>query len=513
MDLKEEMLARYRRAYDEHPGLEQFRGRKKALLWGAMGLFALQKLMDAMAVGNIWAFFAGLVGLLIPGIFLLTAWRGGWKFSLVLLLPAAVGAASFLTGWLPMVLEGRMRPWPPFYAAFALAGAAPLYLAGVVAWLSVPEKNRAFGAILNQVNEELILRSKQMAAASANTTNPAAPARQPVPPEPEAHPAPPVPVNSIAPAPAPENALPSCYRQIAAAAGPEGLPEDFSLDYDGLGEEKPRFAEGARDGIAMYHTSVTPGDVTPLHELLGLIAAGYLGAGKRLEEFFVPDGPSMLNLIDGMQEWVLDHREELDPGAVHRFAMTTLRESRNRECVKFALSLLELVNVPPEDRPVISTLALCDEFTLFCMYVIRGWEDGQEEMFRLAKLVHGWGRIFLVHELEPDTPEVKDWLLREGWRNTILDNYSTRVCAEEGGLAELLARESITREEYGTARALVAALLEEQPLPGISGMEDGAKLLKDYLRHAAALGDGEEDRKVREDVEGYLKKHTGQEGE
>ena len=43
MELKNEMLARYARAYQEHPGLEQFRRRKKALLWGVMGLFLDRK--------------------------------------------------------------------------------------------------------------------------------------------------------------------------------------------------------------------------------------------------------------------------------------------------------------------------------------------------------------------------------------------------------------------------------------------------------------------------------------
>ena len=482
MELKNEMLARYARAYQEHPGLEQFRRRKKALLWGVMGLFLLLRLLDMamyLSVGSpMTAALRVPFGLVIPGIFVLSAWRGDHRFAFLLLLPAASLGTDLIRffRWYRLGIADGFRPL--YFVMLAAEAVTLLYLAVTTLWLAIPAENREFSVILNQITEDLIRRSKEMAAAAKGGTAPAAP----------------------------EGDVPSFYQQITAAAEPEGLPEDFSLAYPG--REVNRFVDGARDGIVMYHTSVTPGDVAPLHEILGLIAAGYLQAGQRLEDFFAPDGPIMLPLIDGMQDWIIDHREELDPGAFHRFAMTTLRESRNKECVKFALSLLELLDSQPEDRQVILTLALSDEFTLFCMYVIRGWEDGNDQMFRLAKQVHGWGRIFLVHELEPDTPEIRDWLLREGWRNDILPNYSAALCAKKGQLRELLSRSFLPPDQRDTVRDLVEALLVESPLPGISGLEDGEGLLREYLRHAGGMVLDEEDRRVVKAVEGYLEKKT-----
>lgn len=150
----------FRRAYEARPGLERFRRRKKNLLLLAMVLFVLQKLLGVVAAGGGWGFLAGLAGLLISGIFILAAWRGGWKLSLVLLLPAAVGLASFFRDWLPFLREGGGYS-PLFYAACALAALLPLALAGIAAWLSVPEKNREYGDDLNRVNEELIALSKR----------------------------------------------------------------------------------------------------------------------------------------------------------------------------------------------------------------------------------------------------------------------------------------------------------------------------------------------------------------
>lgn len=151
----------YHRAYEEHPGLEPFRKTKKTLLLLSMILFALQKLLDVVAMGGGWVFLAGVAGLIIPAIFVLAAWRGGWKLSLVLLLPAGMGLVSLFRDWLPMLREGGGYP-PLFYAAAAVAAVLPFTLAATTAWLTIPEKNRDYGDALNQVHEELILLSKQL---------------------------------------------------------------------------------------------------------------------------------------------------------------------------------------------------------------------------------------------------------------------------------------------------------------------------------------------------------------
>ena len=121
----------------------------------------------------------------------------------------------------------------------------------------------------------------------------------------------------------------------------------------------------------MYHTHIGTKDDPALHEILALISAGYLQSEERLNSYFddAVKGPRMLSLIDGLQGWIAGHREELDPGMLYRFAGHIIRESRRPECVKLGLSLLEMLHGTPEEeaelRRVISTLALCDEFTLF----------------------------------------------------------------------------------------------------------------------------------------------------
>lgn len=170
MEFREEVLAAWRQAYEENPGLESFKSRKKALLWGVMGLFALQKLVALFILGGtgstaalISGLFGAVVGLAIPGIFVLAVWRGNWRFSLAFLLPAAYLLFDVLGNGLPALTSGDSY-YPVFYLILGLEAFLALYLIGVTLWLSVPQRNRELGDAMNRVNEYLIHRSKEIAA-------------------------------------------------------------------------------------------------------------------------------------------------------------------------------------------------------------------------------------------------------------------------------------------------------------------------------------------------------------
>ena len=63
-------------------------------------------------------------------------------------------------------------------------------------------------------------------------------------------------------------------------------------------------------------------------------------------------------------------------------------------------------------------------------------------IWKLAKAVHGWGRIHAVNYLADltITPEIKDWMLREGFRNRVLNEYLAYSCATAGELKQALCR-------------------------------------------------------------------------
>ena len=210
----------------------------------------------------------------------------------------------------------------------------------------------------------------------------------------------------------------SIYERIQAAVQPDGtLPEDFSIQPEPENPKALRFADGAQDGIVFYHSGGR-GDGALLEKLKEItrLAAG----GADFEETHAQlaacfgEWDGMLGCVDGLQAWIIQHREELDPNRIFRFANAVLLRSGSIGAVKYALSVLELLAAASgEWRETVRALALSDELTLYCVFVAGRWDNSSEELFSMAQRVRGWGRVHAVRELEPATPEMRDWLLDE----------------------------------------------------------------------------------------------------
>lgn len=282
---------------------------------------------------------------------------------------------------------------------------------------------------------------------------------------------------------------PSLYQAICGAIQSDGtLPRDFCLPRpkNEDAEQKLRFADGAFDGISLYHMAPDKRDIKSLTEVVGLISAGsYDKAEECLQLFFSMDEYiSMLPLIDDLQAWIIDHKEQISAKALYEFSVGVLKGSTDVESVKFALSCLELLNTGDNTqvRNLIKVFALSDEFTLYCLFIMRQWPDANTAIFDAAKHVSGWGRIHAVQRLEPENDEMRRWLLTEGWRNDVMTEYSALNCVEKSGLAEKLKNGRPDETEFTAAGGLIVPLLNEGPVAGISGLGDGAlDFLADYL--------------------------------
>ncbi|WP_215845129.1 hypothetical protein [Candidatus Pantoea bituminis] len=87
----------------------------------------------------------------------------------------------------------------------------------------------------------------------------------------------------------------------------------------------------------------------------------------------------------------------------------------------------------------------------------------------------------------PDTMDktICDWLLREGFANSVMNEYTAVNSAVRGGLADALATEHDDALLLGAAE-MIYALLNEGPVPGMSVYDDGAKVCLLYLHHVIA---------------------------
>ena len=268
------------------------------------------------------------------------------------------------------------------------------------------------------------------------------------------------------------------------------LPDGFRLPE--LEDEKlARFADGAIDGIFIYHTEhQTISDEA--RELL-VKAMKAVGKGdreeakKRFEELGTK--ARAISAIDDLQQYIIDHKESVSAENVVKFALYTLYNTADRESLKFALSMLELVRLDDENLSgMLRILGLSDEFTVFVIFIMQQWENANEEIFRLARKTKGWGRIHAIERLIPDTPEIREWLLREGIHNSVLPAYSALNCWEGSEAENMLFGDTpVTPEDFAAIGEIISALLDEGPCPGLSEMENGDEVIKAFLRKAKEM--------------------------
>lgn len=300
----------------------------------------------------------------------------------------------------------------------------------------------------------------------------------------------------------------SIYENICRARNElDVLPPEYSLPLEETSlPDKPRFADGALDGIALYHMGVPDQDTTLLEQAVD-IAATDLAQAHELVGRWITDG-HMVSAMNKVLQYVIERQQQLPPSEIYRLAVECALKGTRREEVKFGLVLLVLFDTDQNEplKKSLRILALSDEFTLYVLQIAANWTGSSQEILRIAKAVHGWGRIHAVASLEPETQEIADWLFAEGWNNTVLPAYSALECCQKGNLQKRLEH-GLTEKDFTCACELLTALLDEGPVAGISEVEDSAKLLCAFLDCCVGKAVSPQRQKALLQVEAYAREH------
>lgn len=266
------------------------------------------------------------------------------------------------------------------------------------------------------------------------------------------------------------------------------LPDDFSLPKPDFDEEGDKFADGARDGIMLYHSKP---DLKEPGELEGMIRQAAnddtWNAAKRVEKYFEENDIRTLSVIDSVQNFIMSHTEELDANNIFGFGVDLAVSTKNRESVKLGLAVLELFSSYNDALlQAILDIGACDEFTIFAIWAVNRLENGNDLIFSLAKKAHGWGRIHAVDALEPETDEIKQWLLAEGCNNTVYPGYSAITCFKKADVHTLLEN-GLTQEQFSNVGRIILFLILDGPTVGLGAFEDGEAIVNMYLDSAEKL--------------------------
>ncbi len=259
------------------------------------------------------------------------------------------------------------------------------------------------------------------------------------------------------------------------------LPVHFHLP-EKESDNKVRFASGAMDGIAFYHmghADMSENSTSKLNELMHAVTDGNFElAEEKLSDFAKDNTP--LNAIDDFEQFIYDNTDWIDPGNLGVFAEYCLMNA-DKNIVKYGMEMMELLAEPEERvKEIFRTLALSDEFTLFAVFNMRNWQNGNDEIFKAAQKVHGWGRVHAVERLEPENEVIISWLLKEGINNYILSDYSALEVYNKTDLHNMLKGE-LTADELDSAARIITNLFPEGPVPGISAVENADEMLLDFI--------------------------------
>lgn len=290
---------------------------------------------------------------------------------------------------------------------------------------------------------------------------------------------------------APWGDRPSLYQHILAhirpgepglAPGGDDLPDQQLVE-----EGQPiRWAPGALDGVFGHYTEGSEPEETA-HEILeALRALTRKSTGDRAAALYhLLVDSTAIEYVDHLLSAVLGE-EHLPPDRLREVARWLATRAPDREAVKIGIALLGVCR-DPRDHELLLLLGRHEELTLYAAVALGNSEDQPAQaLWDLARQVSGWGRIQVVERLAGVADaEIAAWLLREGYRNSILCEYTALTCASAGDLAGALRCPQPDEALLMGAGEILAALIRgrEGPAEGIGEYAEGAEAAELYLAH------------------------------
>ena len=264
------------------------------------------------------------------------------------------------------------------------------------------------------------------------------------------------------------------------------LQEGFTLS-------KAPFADGAQDGIFMYHMGHEPASPEKVEAIRGVFKKALTGNFKKADELYLKLGTGTLSIVDDIQDVVFEMGEGDRGAKIWDYAAYLIEEAEETELVKFGLAIAEPFETDDDDvfKEELRTLALSDELALFVIFNMRKWTNANEEIFELVKKVKGWGRVFGINFLnEGLSDEIKTWLITDGWDNAVMTEYSVLDIWNQAGAEERLKADDITVGELtGIGRLIEASIGDGKPMSTLSSLENFDEIKSTWLAKAKTSGD------------------------
>ncbi|MFE3000280.1 hypothetical protein ACFXG4_35430 [Nocardia sp. NPDC059246] len=150
---------------------------------------------------------------------------------------------------------------------------------------------------------------------------------------------------------------------------------------------------------------------------------------------------------------------EVPAADLRSLARRLLENGTRRNAVALGIVMLGVAG-DHRDRELLLLLGSLEDLTLYAAVALANSQQNRDTaVYELAQRVDGWGRIHAVERLAgTQDPEIKNWLLRTGFRNRILNEYLAHLAATTGDLHTALLAPDVDAELLDSTADLLAAL-------------------------------------------------------
>lgn len=281
---------------------------------------------------------------------------------------------------------------------------------------------------------------------------------------------------------------PSIYEHIKSNIRNDGILESTDLPGEKeLDEEIVRFDHGTEEGMFFHFTdfkeNIESAQIIANH-LIEISKSDSLSEKIELYNFIQRD--ELISALIPSMRLIVEAQVDVEP-YLYNYAKWLAFESSSTGSVKLGIKLLSKIEAEEEDDVVnemVFNLGKHDEFTLHTVLLILSkFEDYEVRIWKLAKLVSGWGRIHTIYFLvKTKNPEIKNWILRKGFIDRNMVPYLAYMCAVAGDLKIELQKSKIDEELIIATGELIKALILGGPID-INSYEDGPEVFSLYLKH------------------------------
>ncbi|MBI1493342.1 hypothetical protein [Halocynthiibacter styelae] len=278
---------------------------------------------------------------------------------------------------------------------------------------------------------------------------------------------------------------PSVWSTLRYARGPlENLPlpdidEEAGNALDCSGQPDPGMISYAALTRAIANVLRTPArpQMYRLYELL--LQPGFMYE-KEIAAFEISDHPGIA------------------PGPLTALAKFLVFNAPDRYPVKWALSWLSLCR-DPEIEEIAGFLGQHEIFAKAAGSLLKEHaNDPDMALWILAQKHQGQGRVAIVRKIRwPDNPEIKAWLLREGFRNTVGNELLALQAARMGDLLSELRNPEPDQALIDGATEIFRAFVEPALNDGWYEYADGQEAFARWLDHVRTAPNDNQRRLIR----------------